>query len=302
MNIISVSLYSYSLKLNKPLNLCGSNIAVRKGLIIHLQSSTHDEGFGEIAPLPGFSHETLEEAKDQILSLRSYIVNEPFPEFIENLDGKFELWLKSFRLVPSVQFGIEMAVLNLIANSKNLSLNQLINDSTKPNIQIHALLSGTKEEVFHQAIQLMHQGFTSMKLKVGGPDINEDIAKAFAVSEAIKENCLLHCDANQNWTFDQAMTFGKTLGFTTLAYIEEPFKEIERIPEFFHETNIPVALDESLPQLTFNEIKSLEGVETLILKPTILGSIEKTFQIIKQAQTQSINTVISSTFESSLGI
>jgi O-succinylbenzoate synthase len=64
----------------------------REGLIVHLEQGNKD-GFGEIAPLPNWSKETLDEAKKQA----------------------FEALTHSSRksLYPSVQFGIESAYLDL---------------------------------------------------------------------------------------------------------------------------------------------------------------------------------------------
>lgn len=58
-------------------------LTFREGLILQI-----DDGFGEIAPLPGFSRETLEEAKKEILSV---LTNNTKPT------------------LPSVQFGLSLA-------------------------------------------------------------------------------------------------------------------------------------------------------------------------------------------------
>ena len=72
-------LYSYELKTS------WQKRPTRKGLLLQW-----NDGWGEIAPLPGWSSETLDEAKDEILSL------------LPNLDS-------AKPRLPSVQFGIEAA-------------------------------------------------------------------------------------------------------------------------------------------------------------------------------------------------
>ncbi|MBM3183837.1 MAG: hypothetical protein FJZ64_00845 [Chlamydiae bacterium] len=76
-------IYSYSLKTTS------ATWPIRKGLILEINS-----GFGEIAPLPGFSQETLEEALQETLSL------------LPNLSS-------AKPSLPSVQFGIASAKKNL---------------------------------------------------------------------------------------------------------------------------------------------------------------------------------------------
>ena len=48
--------------------------------------------------------------------------------------------------------------------------------------------------------------------------------------------------------------------------------------------------------------KTISGIETIVLKPTILGGIEKIRHMIKEAKKAAIKTVISSSFETSIGI
>ncbi len=57
-------LYSYALKTNS------AKWPIRKGLLLEW-----DGGWGEIAPLPGFSSETLEEAREEILSLLPHLAS-----------------------------------------------------------------------------------------------------------------------------------------------------------------------------------------------------------------------------------
>lgn len=74
--------------------------AFREGLILQI-----GDGFGEIAPLPGFSRETLEEAKEEALRLLPF-----FPDASPTL--------------PSVQFALDSA-LHPMPPSFQLSMNAL---------------------------------------------------------------------------------------------------------------------------------------------------------------------------------
>jgi len=301
MNISRINLYKYTLKLNNPVLIRGHSLNCRNGFIIELRGGGDIEGFGEVAPLPGFSNESLSEAGDQLVTLKTQLEGQEIPANLTKFDGHFERWLKPFDLKPSVRFGLESAVLHLMANAQNKPLYKLIPDSTGHDIRIAGLLTGTNGNLAAQARDLISEGFSEIKLKVGG-EVEEDIARVREVNNVAYGKVLLHVDANQQWNYDQALAFGKEIGCAAISYIEEPFKEIGRIPEFFQETLIPVALDESLRDLDIEDIRHISGVETLVLKPMMLGGIEKTIQLMTQAENFAIDTVISSSFESSLGI
>jgi o-succinylbenzoate synthase len=266
-----------------------------------LQSEEDVEGFGEVAPLPGFSQESIAQAGDQLRHLPSQLCSQEIPDNVTEFNGQFDRWLGPFNLGPSVRFGIESAVLHLLANAQECPLYKLIPASKDHSIRIVGLISTSTGNVRTQTRNLVRAGFTELKLKVGG-NLEQDIANVMAVNDVARGKALLHVDANQSWSYAQALAFGQQIGCGAVSYIEEPFKEINRVPEFFEETLIPVALDESLQHLTFDAVRRMPGVETIVIKPTILGGIEKTLRLMSQSEHHAIETVISSTYESSLGI
>jgi len=301
VKIAAFDVYQYSLDLNHPLTIRGQQLENRQGLIIHLKSEQGEEGFGDVAPLPAFSRETLNDTLNQIPLLCSKMCGQTIPEGLTKFSGKFDRWLDPFDLKPSLRFGFESAVLHLLANARQTALYKLIPATTIHQVRVTGLLSGPKDQLITQTNALIDQGFTELKLKVGG-NIDEDIEKVLIVNDAAYGKVLLHVDVNQMWDYDQAVAFGKAIGCAAVSYIEEPFKDTSRIPDFFDQTLIPVALDESVNELTLEEIKSISGVETIVLKPTMLGGIEKTLQLMTQAENFALDAVISSSFESSIGV
>jgi O-succinylbenzoate synthase len=301
MKVASVQIYKYTLALKQPLRVHEVEISHREGLMVHVASDEGAEGFGEIVPLAGWSPESLNEAYEQIQFLRSTLVGETIPGGIEKLDGKFQSWLEGIDLYPSVQFGIEMAVLNLIANARNKPLFKIISETGHEQIRVNALLQGTRYDIVQQAKKLKEEGFTTMKLKVGGL-VEHSIAKVKAVNDVAQGRILLSLDANQSWSLEEAIQFGKAIDYGAVSYIEEPVKNVYHIPAFYKETMIPVALDESLLRFPLDELGAVEGVDVLVLKPTVLGGIEKTWQIMQQARGMGLQEVISSSFESGAGL
>ena len=147
MNIVSARSYQYSIELCMPLFLRGKEVNSREGLILHLRSDQDAEGFGEVAPLPEFSKETLAESRNQIRSFKNQLCTEIVPKKICKLNGSFGEWLNGFGLNSSVRFGIESAVLNIIANSKWSSLAKMISKNPHSKVRVAGLLQGTEEEV-----------------------------------------------------------------------------------------------------------------------------------------------------------
>ena len=65
METKSFNLYRYSIPVDSQLILRGRFLKRREGLIVRVACSR--DGWGEIAPLPGFSEETIEQAQEQAI-------------------------------------------------------------------------------------------------------------------------------------------------------------------------------------------------------------------------------------------
>ena len=129
-----MDIYRYNLPLNDFLSQGNETLIEREGLIIRLTSG-EEEGFGEIAPLPGRSKETLERALAQVKDIKSELLTLTVPDKLTRLDGRLGSLLKKFELRPSVEFGLEMAMLNLLANTKKTTLYHLLSTAFRDHIK-----------------------------------------------------------------------------------------------------------------------------------------------------------------------
>jgi O-succinylbenzoate synthase len=304
MEISAFDIFRYRLPFKQRLMVRGEALEQREGLILQITDSQNSIGLGEIAPLPGASRESLAQAQKQLQTLLPKLVGRPWPQEMEKLEGHLTSWLDAQDLYPSVRYGIEMALLNAKAFRRHAVLSTLLNGPHESTVGVNALLQGEMVEVLKQIPMLLADGYRTFKLKVGsGRDLDEDVRKVIAVSKALEEKALLRLDGNRSWKLDEAVAFVQAVGLSCVEYIEEPLQDISQIPDFYHATYLPVALDETLQDnKDLNRIKAVEGVDVLILKPTLLGGFELTWQLIQEARCYGLRTIVSSSFESGVGI
>jgi L-fuconate dehydratase len=79
----------------------------------------------------------------------------------------------------------------------------------------------TEESLPDRARDALADGFTHLKLKVGG-DLDSDLRRAHLVRDAVGPDCLLSFDANQAWGVEQAIEASKRLSEVDPWWIEEP--------------------------------------------------------------------------------
>jgi len=301
MTPLACEVFGYQLPLTAPLRIGAHLLSVRRGLIIRIADGDGCCGHGEVAPLPGLHKEDLTTALAQFLAVREPLRRQRLPEAPADLPNDFAHWLGHYDLCPTLRYGLEMAVLNLLACRRQCTLAALLNPSYRNVLPITGLLIES-DNLATQARRLLRQGYTTIKLKVGRQSLAEDIARVRFVRQTFGTAVKLRLDANRSWDFPSAVQFGKAVRDCNIGYIEEPLINPRQCSDFYKTTAIPVALDESLSDWRAEIREVPEGVNTFILKPAVLGGIEMTMRFVQLARRQRIQAVISSTFESGVGL
>src|SRR5215208_3694219 len=299
MKLARFDLYRFILPFSRPLTLGCITLFQREGILLRLSGEDGSEGWGETAPLPGFSVESLIDATAQLRRLAASIVGrevkqdwvDPYGEFGRGLD----------RVAPSVRFGLELAVWNLYGDSSGRSLAALMAPSPRSVVPVNGLLVGSPAEVLQEARSIRDAGYSCIKLKVGTRSVAEDAALVRALGEDLGERISLRLDANRAWGYEEAAEFVGGAAGVRFEYVEEPLADSTRLPEFSREFGVPVALDESLVGMELEALEEHRYARAFVLKPTLLGGISRTLWTAERALRLGVTPVISSAYESGVG-
>ncbi|PVZ85763.1 o-succinylbenzoate synthase [Serratia sp. S1B] len=268
------ALYRYSLPMEAGVVLRNQRLKTRDGLLIHLQQGDQ-QGWGEIAPLPEFSVETLEQAQQAALAWGQAWV----------ADG-----LSAATVWPSVAFGTSCALAELSGQ-----LPQPADYRKVP------LCSGDPDELF--AVLAALPGEKVAKVKVGLYEAVRDGMVVNVLLEALPD-LKLRLDANRSWTAAKADSFAKYVNpqwRDRIAFLEEPCKTRDESRHFAQANGIAIAWDESVREADF-VVQAEPGVAAIVIKPTLVGSLARCQTLVTQAHQAGLVAVISSSIESSLGL
>ena len=141
-----------------------------------------------------------------------------------------------------------MAILDLLL--------QMYPCSLPKSIPINALLIADNKTLAEQVDDLLLKGFSSIKIKVARQPIKKDIEDISNVLAKIQSKALLRLDANRQWTLSQAKQFCDAVDPQGIEYIEEPTQNPADHISLSKCTNIPIALDETLPDFLEASISS----------------------------------------------
>ncbi len=302
MILTGFDIFQYRVPLVATLKLGGALLFEREGLLVRLKSSTGAVGWGDIAPLPGFSEETLAEAREQITAqreaLRGWFITadwiEPEGTFMHHLDAQ--------ALAPSVRFGLELALWNLHAAARRTSVAHLLARQPRTAVSLNGLLMGSAEDIREHAWQMREAGYQAVKLKVGREALEKDIERVRAVSRVLGPGVGLRLDANRAWSPDEAAAFVRGIAGVTIEYLEEPLQDPRRLPEFAEAYQVPIALDETLVGISAEALGAHAYARAIILKPTLLGGLIPTRRLAQRATALGMTPVFSASFETGVGL
>ncbi|WP_308291205.1 mandelate racemase/muconate lactonizing enzyme family protein [Microbacterium ureisolvens] len=150
--------------------------------------------------------------------------------------------------------GLDLALWDAAARADERSVTQWLGPQRE---SVRAYGSGVNlhysiDELVAQVRRWVDAGFDAVKVKVGKPDVAEDLDRMRAVREVLGSDRALMIDANQRWDLDRATRSLEVLAEVAPAWIEEPLRaddlygHYELSKRLSASSGIPIAVGENL--------------------------------------------------------
>ncbi|MCW8946175.1 MAG: o-succinylbenzoate synthase [Sedimenticola sp.] len=268
----------------------------REGWLIQLTDDQGNSGYGDAAPLPEIGTETLRESAQRLNALLPTLIG-------WKTEQAFNL-LTDAVATPASRFGLETALLDLQSKQRAIPLYRLLTDQEPKAVQINASIGSLEHKIIERAVSAITAGYSTLKLKLGLNPIAQELSQLQHLCAQLPEHCTLRLDANRAWKTDEATQLISGLDVLPIESLEEPLKNSD--PEMLRELQklVPfdLALDESLSTFLLQHSLNELPVSRIIIKPTLLGGLLPSLELIQKAHRTGIRCVITSSLESSAGI
>lgn len=269
-------------------------------------------GVGECGPLPGLSIDHRPELEEEI---RGFIqkfnqASVAQPE-VSSLTGINEVIIKalgdSITNYPSLIFAFETALLDLLNGGNRVIFSNSFLAGTP--IPINGLIWMGGLDFMLQQIEIkIRDGFTCLKLKVGGLDFEKECdVLQYIRRKYFREKITIRLDANGAFKTEEALYKLNELARFEVHSIEQPIRAGRpELEELCRKSPIPVALDEELigvkSQAEKEALLARVKPQHIIIKPTLHGGFHSTAEWIEIAERQGIGWWITSALESNVGL
>lgn len=279
----------------------------RRGVLVHVATDEGILGLGEAAPLSNRT-EPLEACQDAVETAVQRLQDDrpPVDEALDELD---EI-APSLQDAPAARFGVCLALADALAKIHETPLAELLAqgylDGRTPATQlpVNATIPDASPEATHKrARQAADEGFDTIKLKAARGSFAHDVQRIEAVEEAAP-GVAIRLDVNGAWPeLEQATARLQHLESYPIEYVEQPLPadDIQGMVRLRSRSEIPVAADEPVRDVASARALILaRASDVLVLKPMVLGGLDRTLQLAQLAHLEAIDVVVTTTIDAAV--
>lgn len=286
----------YVLKFKQPAGTSRGVLHEKETYFLRLEdeSAPGVYGIGECAVFRGLSADDVPGYEDKLKELCANIGRDEATD------------LQSF---PSIMFGLQTAIYDISNGGRMLPFPSAFTEG-EAGIPINGLVwMGTKDEMLARIREKIEAGFTTIKLKVGAIDFENELEMVkFIRSSYSAESLTIRLDANGGFTPENALQRLSEFSKYGIHSIEQPIKagQWEEMRRLCDNSPIDIALDEELIGVFTPERmgEMLDAVKPryIILKPSLVGGFSGSQMWMQQAAVRGIGGWITSALESNVGL
>ncbi|MBK7583484.1 MAG: dipeptide epimerase [Myxococcales bacterium] len=235
---------AFDVALTTPFGIAGGKQEVANNVLVTLELEDGTLGLGEAAPFPVVSGETRDQTLASLESMRSVVTGQDARRWRRIAAQLAELAPGA----PAARCAVETALLDALCRHAGMPLWEFFGGAE---LSLHTditLVTGTVADTRAAAERAAQGGFELLKVKIGGTQLDTDLARLVAVLEAAPRARLI-LDANAAFSSDEALAVLSELGpfRSRIVLFEQPTPagDIEGLRRVRENGRIAVAADES---------------------------------------------------------
>lgn len=296
MRLVGATLYALRIPFVEAFGHSAGERRCSDSVVVRVRDEAGTEGFGEGAPRPYVTGET-------VATMLDHLAGELWPRVAErelpptgHLAG-LDAFLPDTRLPGTVaphaaRAALELAILDCMLQRAGRSAATVL-PPRRPRVTYSGVVTaGPIDRAVRHARQMRAVGLRHVKLKVG---FDDDVARVAAVREALGSEVSLRLDANGGWTLARAVEVLTVVAPLGIAAAEQPLPRGGDFAALRSAVPVPLMADESL--VTMEDAEALiadRAVDYFNVRVSKCGGLARSLAIAARAAAAGLGVQVGS--------
>ncbi len=302
MKIVSVHTTLLKAPLKTPFVTALRRVEALEDLVVVITCDNGMIGYGEGAPTPQITGETIGSIQAAIDYITPHLLNRSLDDF-EHL-----IWIVHQTIVKNTtaKSALEIALYDLKAQAAQQPLYRMLGGTqTKFCTDITISMNPT-EVMIADAQKALSLGYDTLKIKIGESP-KADAERTLAIAKALPSHITLRLDANQGWSAKESVLLLQQLEAEGIVaeFIEQPVPadDTEGLKYIRQRVKTPILADESVFSLKdAKTLLEMEAVDYLNIKLAKTGGISQALALADLAKSYDVKCMIGCMLEGPISV
>lgn len=242
MTITHTEIYKYTIPM-VPFTIATGTMHYAQNMFIRIHTSEGITGVGECSAFPMIAGETQATCFEMAKDFAALWKNKPADNIDERL-AELDLFTAGNYTAKSA---FDLALYDMAAKAANQPLYQFLGGQQKTIESDLTIGIDTPGKMAATAVEFKARGVNIIKVKLG-KNAKEDIERIRQIRLAIGNDILLRIDANQGWSYEDAVMALTALSEFNIQFCEQPMRKWndELLPALCKLSPVPIMADESV--------------------------------------------------------
>jgi len=244
LKITKVEVYALSVPLKEPFTISLGTMTAAENVLVRIHTDGGLVGVGECSPFIFIDGQT----QKMVFNLARDVAKVLVGKDALAVDARLAEIERAAPGNSTMKSAYDLALFDLLGKAAGLPLWVLLGGGGQQDLHTDLTISiNTPEVMARKARELLAQGFTKVKTKVGRAT-ELDVAAIRAIREAVGPSVPIQVDANQGWDVPTALRTLEALAQYDVMYCEEPIRrgDLDGLRYVREHSPIPIMADESV--------------------------------------------------------
>ncbi len=302
MKITDIRTITLKAPLKNPFITSLRRVDVLEDVVVIIECDDGSIGFGEGAPTPVITGETMGTMTAAIEYLKPFLLGLDIEDFELILNNIHTSLLKN----TTAKSALEIALYDLKAQAEKKPLYRMLG-GTQTTFKTDITISMDRiDKMVSDSLHAVELGYDTLKIKIGD-NPKKDIERIVAIHDALDNNIKLRLDANQGWTAQESVMLLHILEKKDIIaeFIEQPVAadDIDGLKYIKERVQTPLLADESIFSLKdARRLLELQAIDYVNIKLAKTAGITQALKLADLSKEFDVKCMIGCMLEGPISV